>query len=419
MGNGLISSTLVIYLALQLGAKGVAISAILAAPRLAGVLRLGAPAVFGWGARRRAGGGRALGRKGFCLVGYLASGATLVMVPIAATYAGRYGAAWGVTALVVAWSVYHLLEYAATVALWSWLGDVYPRAIRSQLVAGRERWKLYGRIFGFGASVLLTTLWAWSLPAGERWQPLAASASVGAALLVIAVVPLGFMPAFAGAPSARPVAPARTLVAALLDRRYRRLLAFSMSFAVANGLTAAAQGMYPWKVLGIDYASMVGLRAGLRGGQAAITHQSGVWLRRYGVRRVMTLAQLLVATGPLFYLLATPAPPWWAPGWIVVAFVVWVAYAPLNIGLDTLKVSYADPTNNSPYVAVYHTAGDLANAATTLLGGWLFDQRLQAGADAMEVYAGLFLVGWLARTIAAGLAWRLEDPVNTRRVKQG
>ena len=47
VGNGLISSTLVIYLALHLGAQRVAISALLAAPRLAGVPRLGAPAVFG------------------------------------------------------------------------------------------------------------------------------------------------------------------------------------------------------------------------------------------------------------------------------------------------------------------------------------------------------------------------------------
>lgn len=409
VGNGLVSSTLVTYLALQLGAQGVAISMILAAPRLAGVLRLAAPAVFAWGAGRQVTGRFSLGRKTVCIGGYLASASVLVFVPTAALFAGGYGAKWGIAVLVASWSVYHLLEYAATVALWSWLGDVYPRRGRSLLVAGRERWKLYGRIFGFATSLLLTTVWIWLLPTGERWRPLAASATVGATLLALANAPLLLMPAWSQAPSARPAAPVRTLLAAIRDRRYRRLLAFSVSFAVANGITAAAQGIYPWRVLGIDYASMVGLKAATRGGQAAIAHASGVWLQRLGVRRVMTLAQLVVATGPLFFWLATPSPPWWAPGWIVLAFVVWIAYAPLNIGLDTLKVSYADPANNAPYVAVYHTAGDLANAAATLLGGWLFDQLMTDGVVSPQI-ALLFIGGWIARSAVAGLAWRLEEP---------
>ena len=46
IGNGLISTLLVIYLAADLGAKGLAVSMILAAPRFAGVLRLGVPALM-------------------------------------------------------------------------------------------------------------------------------------------------------------------------------------------------------------------------------------------------------------------------------------------------------------------------------------------------------------------------------------
>ena len=45
-GNGLTSGTLLVYLAQDLGAKGLGISLILAAPAIAGVLRLGAPAVI-------------------------------------------------------------------------------------------------------------------------------------------------------------------------------------------------------------------------------------------------------------------------------------------------------------------------------------------------------------------------------------
>ena len=45
-GNGLLSTTLVVYLAIELGATGLATSFILAAPRFAGLLRLGVPALM-------------------------------------------------------------------------------------------------------------------------------------------------------------------------------------------------------------------------------------------------------------------------------------------------------------------------------------------------------------------------------------
>ena len=45
IGNGLVSMLLVIYLASDLGASGLSLSLILAAPRFAGLLRLGVPAL--------------------------------------------------------------------------------------------------------------------------------------------------------------------------------------------------------------------------------------------------------------------------------------------------------------------------------------------------------------------------------------
>ena len=61
IGNGLISTLLVIYLASDLGASGLSLSLILAAPRFAGLLRLGVPALM---ARLRA-------RKAVCIAAYV------------------------------------------------------------------------------------------------------------------------------------------------------------------------------------------------------------------------------------------------------------------------------------------------------------------------------------------------------------
>src|SRR3954462_13524911 len=67
IGNGLISTLLVIYLASDLGASGLSLSLILAAPRLPGLLRLGVPALV---ARVRA-------RKAVFIVAYVLSSIVL------------------------------------------------------------------------------------------------------------------------------------------------------------------------------------------------------------------------------------------------------------------------------------------------------------------------------------------------------
>ena len=76
-GNGLVSTLLVIYLAADLGAKGLAVSLILAAPRFAGLLRLGVPALM---ARLHA-------RKAVCITAYVISSVVLCGVPAVAASA--------------------------------------------------------------------------------------------------------------------------------------------------------------------------------------------------------------------------------------------------------------------------------------------------------------------------------------------
>jgi hypothetical protein len=78
-GNGLVSTMLVVYLAMDLGLEvvGLGVSLILAAPHVVGLLRMGAPAMI-----------RRLGdRKTFCLATFALSALTLLALPL--TAAGR------------------------------------------------------------------------------------------------------------------------------------------------------------------------------------------------------------------------------------------------------------------------------------------------------------------------------------------
>jgi hypothetical protein len=129
-GNGLVSTTLVFYLAVELGAAGLAASFVLAAPRFAGVLRLGVPALM---ARLKA-------RKLLCVGSYALSSLVLCLVPTAAAFEGRASAGVAIGVLVSAWCLYHLTEFCGTVTLWSWLGDLMPPRIRGRLIGRREAW---------------------------------------------------------------------------------------------------------------------------------------------------------------------------------------------------------------------------------------------------------------------------------------
>ena len=99
--------------------------------------------------------------------------------------------------MVVLWCTYHLLQYLATVALWSWLADLVPGRIRGRFLGRRERWMVAGQAVGMVEAGLF--VWGWrtmhaDLPA---WIAYAVPALVGAGFMLAALVPLALMPAAA------------------------------------------------------------------------------------------------------------------------------------------------------------------------------------------------------------------------------
>ena len=403
VGNGLVATQLVIYLAADLGATGLALSMILAAPRFAGLLRLGVPTLMS----------RVGTRKQLCIASYAVSAVMLCVVPSTAAVERRFSHGTAITALIAAWCLYHVAEYIGTVTLWSWLGDLTPRRVRGRMFGRRESWLSAGRVAGLVTSVALASVWAWWLPNAPRWEPLALSAAVGAAMMLLAVVPLALMPGLPYMPSAMPRTPWRAIGRAFVDPAYSRLLLFYLWFSIANGITATAQETYPIRVLGFTYMIRQTLQGMMRMGQVAIAPWMGRLVDRWGNRPVMILSQCLVAMGPLFFLAATPGTRWIVVG----AFVAWIAYAGLNVGLDNIKLKLAPAENNSPFVAAFYTVGDLASGATTIFGGWVLDHTGAKNPHAGSVYATLFVAGFLARALAIPLlAWLIEP--GARRLRQ-
>jgi MFS family permease len=393
IGNGLASTMLVIYLALELGAPqiGLAIAFIVAARDIVGLLRFTAPALIG----------RLVDRKHFCLGTYLLGSLLLLALPWVAAPKRLPSPGASVATLVGLWCVYHLLQYLGTIALWSWLADLVPLRIRGRFIGRRQRWIVMGETAAMLASGLFVWGWQETRPATPGWIAYAIPATLGACFMIGSLVPLLGIPRVADSPIVRHGATLRSMLVPFTDRRFLRLVFFGCWFALSTGLTQSAQYAYPEQVLGFGLFTMLALRTGMRCGQWTISPWMGRLADQVGNRPVMIVSLLLVAQGPLFYLLATPDRRWWLVG----AWAVWIAYAGLNVCLPNLMLKLSPEESNTPYIAAYFTVTGLCYAANSVLGGILYDKcddihALIGGGDiGLDPYQVLFLLGWVARTL--------------------
>jgi MFS family permease len=411
VGNGMTSTTLVLYLANELDSPrlGLGIGLILAARHIVGLLRLGAPLVIG----------RWIDRKRFCLGTYLASTVVLFALPFAAAPGFLPSTGASLAALVSLWCLYHVLEYMGTIALWSWLADLVPPRIRGRFLGQRERW--IAAALAVAALLVGLFTWQWQQYHAKPlwWIGYAIPAGLGACFMAASLLPLAAMPPATGSAIVRHGASWRALAAPLADARFLRLLCFGCWFSFFNGVTQSAQNLYPIKVLGIGLFLSLAVQAGMRGAQWSVSPAVGRWADRLGNRPVMAGSLLIVATGPLFYLLATPQQWWWFLG----AWVVWIAYAGLNVGLPNLMLTLSPRECNTPYIATYYTLTGLCYAASTIVGGELLDRLrhtsfvLFSGAATLDFYQYSFLLGWATRSLGVLVLLLVIEKASSQNVK--
>ena len=159
-------------------------------------------------------------------------------------------------------------------------------------------------------------------------------------------------------------------MAPFADTRFLRLLLFGCWFSFFNGVTQSAQNYYPMQVLGVSLFLSLTLQTGMRFGQLGVSPWVGGLADRLGNRPVMMVSQLLVAAGLLFFAAATPEH--WA--WFIGAWVLWIAYAGLNVCLPNLLLKLSPERSNTPYIAAFYAVTGLCYAASTIVGGALVDQ---------------------------------------------
>jgi MFS family permease len=150
-------------------------------------------------------------------------------------------------------------------------------------------------------------------------------------------------------------------------------------------------------------------------GQWTVSPWLGRLADRLGNRRVMFVSQLLVAAGLLFFAVATPS-QWW---WLVGAWVLWIAYAGLNVCLPNLMLKLSPHEANASYIAAFEATRGLCFAASAILGGVMLDSFKDWTLSLSDTlwlsfFPCLFVFGWIMRSLGATLLLWVIEPTTER-----
>jgi MFS family permease len=408
-GSGLASTTLIVFLARHHGASGLAVSWILAAPSLVGLLRLATPLWLD----------RVASRRVFAVVMFLASAAALASLAILSA-AGALGASrTSAAAIGAVWAGYHLLESMAAIALWSWLRDLAPPRVRGRFLGRREAWLNGGIVLGAVAAIAVTEFWRTMAGPGahdvER-QAYLACLLAGAGLLAAAALVLWRMPEAPRESGRRGATPIRLrdLAAPFRDARYRRFLAFGLWFSFSNGVIQTAQTLYVIGPLGISFGVKKSLDGVSRAVKATVLPVIGAAVDRRGNVPILAASQAAIAVAPLFFLYATPDAPWWILG----AYACWLAYGGHDVALPNLMWGHSPPDQTATFAAAWFAWTQLAFSLSVVAGGLLLDWLAAnveplslGGGRPIDYYFLLFTASWALKSFGVALAGRVPEPL--------
>jgi MFS family permease len=404
LGNGLVSTSLVSYLAGSYGARGLEIGLIIAAPRLVGVLRIATPALM-----------RLVGnRRRFAVLAYFTSAALLIAFPFVTAPEMLPSRQLSLTSLVVLWTAYHFCEFLGTIALWSWIGDLVPRSIRGRFVGKRGAWMNAGQVLGMIGGAAFTLGWQFYLDTTNQsanpWPSYVGCVICGAFMFALAALMLARVPNVS--PSASPkVTGWREIWLPFRDRAFLRYLAYGGWFSLANGITGSAQMMFQMSVLNISYATRLAMDGTSQGIQSTMMPWIGREIDRRGNVPVLVISQLLVAAGLLFFVVATPQTWWLVAG----AYLLWVAYAGINVAMPNLVLSLTQQESYAAYAAAWFAWTQLVYAISSLIGGMLLDWLGTHWGETSRFlgnpgyFAVIFLLGFVLRLVAALFAARVPE----------
>lgn len=403
MGYALTTGAIVTYLAIDLGANGKALSLLLATPSLAGLLRLFSPAIIA----------RVGSTKRTCIAAFACGFTVLLGLPVVGWLAPQMPRGGALALLICVVCTYQLLDFIGYVAMWAWFAELVPLRVRGNYFGWRQTVQLIVSIPTALAAGYFADHWreAYKDVASMKLLGYALPNALGTVCMLGSLIPLALMPAAGSVPPAVGI-PWRAMAAPFRNWRFRRLLSFRAGLSIANGISQAAEKVFPKTVLKLGVGDMAIMKNVMQVGQIGVSRWAGPFSDRFGNRPVLIACQWMVSLAMVFYLIASPAPAWHA--WLLLgAWALWSFYAGHNICLPNLALKLAPAEEKSPYVAAHEATASVCHAAATVAGGFLFDWL--NGADTLSrpfllnTYQIVFGLALLLRLATVPLAGALDE----------
>lgn len=423
VGNSFVNSTFVVYFLTALVPNasvsttlGTAIAWTVAAPRLIGLLRLLTPAAIGW----------AGGRKRLCVACAFLAPLILLALPLGSPFFERLatGGDGGLNRafflIGALWALHHLVEYVATTALWSWMGDVVTSASRLRFFARRERRLLLGKLVGLAGVGAFTYLQRSSLfPsdffASDAWK--IALPLLGVVFLTVSAVPLFRAPEICVEASDKLIFSKmlRGLIAPFRSPPFLTLVLFGAAIQAILGFTQSPQYYFRTSVLQLSLFTSLTSSAFINVGQWASAGRAARLVARLNVPTACFSALSVVALGFLAYATA-PTNAWFA---VFAAALFWIAWVVVNIALNNEITKRSEPRERSAFVSFYFAATALAFGLASMGGGRVFDRvralavELQTPTLEVEYCRFIFLVAGALLALAPILLLPFRDKRNS------
>ncbi|QRO02101.1 MFS transporter [Archangium violaceum] len=288
----------------------------------------------------------------------------------------------------------------------AWMGELVPESIR-------------GRFFGRRTALCTLGSTLASLVAGVLMDKLRPPEGVGLGLPLLAglacvaggVTTVLMMRQHDPAPQKEKAKlDFRAALLPLRDERARRVLVYQVAWNAAVGVSAPFYSFHMLKNLKMSFLTMALYLAAVAGMRMLAAPLWGKILDRVGAQPVLLACSLGIGVIPTIWLFPTATFLWPLLLDVVMAGVLWGGH---GLAIFALPLSVAPRKGRPFYLAAFSTAGGLAYAAASALGGGLaslLPTEFTLGGHLWVNLHVLFLLSAVTRVSAAFLATRIIEP---------
>jgi len=291
----------------------------------------------------------------------------------------------------------------------AWMGEVVPNAVR-------------GRYFGRRLSLVTLSGAAGTLSAGllldlarrGGWEAWALS---GLALVacIAGGTTLLFLRRQQDVPVERRRAAAgfdvRAMVAAVRDPAARPFLRYQVAWNAAIGVSASFFAVFMVQDLKLGFALIALHGVAVAGMRVLVSPHWGRLIDRVGARPVLVLCSFALPVVPLVWLLPTPRMVFFPLALdVLLAGSLWAGHV---LAVFELPLATAPRDRRPYYLAAYSTAGGLAFAAASVVGGLLagaLPETVHVAGAALDKLQVLFVISAAGRLLSAPLALPIREP---------